>query len=71
MTNRISIFMEPRTAAQKRQREFDRAGAYKANEAKDILMRIEDDLREAGFARKADSLSTIIGRLEVWQNTRP
>lgn len=39
-----------------------------ANTAKERLMEIEDALREAGFIREANSLSAIIGKLEVWQN---
>ena len=40
----------------------------KANEAKDRLIRLESDLRDAGFTRKANTLSTIIRNLEHWQN---
>lgn len=39
-----------------------------ANSAKDKLMAIEDSLREVGANREANSLSTIIARLEAWQN---
>lgn len=39
-----------------------------ANSAKDKLMDIEDSLREVGANREANSLSTIIARLEAWQN---
>lgn len=41
-----------------------------ANYAKDRLSRIEDELREIGAIRKADSLSTLIWKLERWQHTR-
>ena len=39
-----------------------------ANAAKDRLISIEWKLREIGAIREANSLSTIIGRLETWQN---
>ena len=39
-----------------------------ANVAKDRLMMIEDKLREIGAVRDANSLSTIIEKLEIWQN---
>lgn len=39
-----------------------------ANTAKDRLIEIEEALREAGFIREANSLSAIIGKLEIWQN---
>ena len=42
----------------------------KANKAKDLLISLEDELRTEGFDRKANSLSTIITKLEIWQNTR-
>lgn len=42
----------------------------KANKAKDLLICLEDELRAEGFDRKANSLSTIITKLEIWQNTR-
>lgn len=39
-----------------------------ANVAKERLMEIADELREAGGIREANSLETIIWKLEVWQN---
>lgn len=42
----------------------------KANKAKNALIDLEWELREAGFERKANSLSTIIGKLEAWQNKK-
>ena len=41
-----------------------------ANVAKERLIEIELKLEEAGFIRKANSLSTIIEKLEIWQNAR-
>lgn len=43
---------------------------YKVNNIKSELIDIMYKLEEAGIIRKADSLSTIIGKLEDWQNTR-
>lgn len=37
-----------------------------ANAAKDRLISIEYKLRDAGFIREANSLSTIIWKLEEW-----
>lgn len=54
------------TTQEKRQ-EVD-AIKSSAEEAKSRLMRIEDELRSIGANREANSLSTIIGRLEDWQN---
>lgn len=39
-----------------------------ASVAKERLMKIEDELRENGFIREANSLSTIIWKIEEWQN---
>lgn len=39
-----------------------------ANVAKDRLMLIENKLREIGANREANSLSTLIEKLEIWQN---
>lgn len=39
-----------------------------ANVAKDRLINIESKLRDAGFIREANSLSTIIWKLEEWQH---
>ena len=39
-----------------------------ANVAKERLMRIQNELEEAGFIRQANSLGTIIWKLEEWQN---
>ena len=39
-----------------------------ANTAKDRLISIEYELRDIGAIREANSLSTIIGKLEAWQN---
>lgn len=39
-----------------------------ANTAKERLMDIVNRLEEAGAAREAKSLGTIIGKLEAWQN---
>ena len=39
-----------------------------ANVAKERLMRIADELREIGAIRKANTLETIIEKLEIWQN---
>lgn len=38
------------------------------NPAKERLMRAADELREAGAIRDANSLETIIEKLEIWQN---
>lgn len=40
-----------------------------ANSPKDRLMCLRDELIENGFIRKANSLDTIIEKLERWQNT--
>ena len=39
-----------------------------AESAKMRLVSIESQLREIGALREANSLSTIIGKLELWQN---
>lgn len=39
-----------------------------ANTAKDRLMKIAEELYEAGAIREAKSLETIVVKLEVWQN---
>lgn len=39
-----------------------------ANSPKEQLMKIMDELEEAGFIREAKSLGTIIFKLEIWQN---
>lgn len=39
-----------------------------ANVAKDRLIMIENKLREIGANREANSLSTLIEKLETWQN---
>ena len=39
-----------------------------ANTAKDRLIRAMDELREMGAIREANSLETIIIKLEQWQN---
>ena len=41
---------------------------YRANVAKDRLYRVAEDLREAGFDRKADSCMTLVYKIEEWQN---
>lgn len=38
------------------------------NSAKDKLIEAEYRLREIGAIREANSLSTIIEKLEIWQN---
>lgn len=38
------------------------------NPAKERLMRAADELREIGAVREANTLETIIERLEIWQN---
>lgn len=40
-----------------------------ATPAKDRLIDIADKLEDAGFTRKANSLRTLIEKLEIWQNT--
>lgn len=40
-----------------------------ANEAKDRLYRIANQLEELGYNRKAKSLMTLIYKIETWQNT--
>ena len=40
-----------------------------ANEAKDRLYRIANQLEELGYTRKAKSLMTLIYKIETWQNT--
>ena len=54
----------------KTQRDLECIASFKleANSAKDKLIAIEDGLREMGAAKEANSLSTIIARLEAWQN---
>lgn len=51
-------------------KDFERIKKLKENAdiAKDRLIQIESDLKEIGAIREAKSLSTIIGRLEYWQN---
>lgn len=39
-----------------------------ANSPKHRLMELENELREIGAIRKANSLNVIIGKLESWQN---
>lgn len=39
-----------------------------ANTAKDRLISIEYELRDIGAIREANTLSTIICKLETWQN---
>lgn len=41
-----------------------------ANEAKDRLHRMSEELREAGYIRKADSAMTLVYKIEEWQNRR-
>jgi hypothetical protein len=41
-----------------------------ATDAKNILMRIETEIRDEGLKYDADRLCVIIGRLEAWQNSR-
>ena len=43
---------------------------YEANKPKEALMKIADELFEAGAVRKAKSLETIVKNLEIWQNTK-
>ena len=43
---------------------------HEADEVKMRLMRIRDELEDLGKIRKANSLNTIIGNLEHWQNTK-
>ena len=43
---------------------------YDVNVAKSRLMEVMYKLEEAGAVRKANSLGTIIGRLEEWQHTK-
>lgn len=38
------------------------------NPAKDRLIRAADELQEIGAIREANSLRTIIEKLEIWQN---
>ena len=45
-----------------------REAQAEAETAKQRLIDIEWRLREAGFIRKANSLSVIIEKLEAWQN---
>lgn len=40
----------------------------KANEAKDRLAQIAEELEEAGCTRKAGSCMTLVYRIEEWQN---
>ena len=42
----------------------------RATVAKDRLIEIMDELENEGFHRKAQSLGTIIEKLERWQNTQ-
>lgn len=42
----------------------------RATVAKDRLIEIMDELEGEGFHRKAQSLGTIIEKLERWQNTK-
>lgn len=39
-----------------------------ASAAKERLMQIQNQLYDAGFIRQANSLGTIIWKLEEWQN---
>ena len=54
--NKVEKFVEVRTLK------------GEANVAKDRLMMIENKLREIGANREANSLSTLIEKLEIWQN---
>lgn len=54
------------TAAEKR-KEIELLKSS-ANEAKDRLVRIMYELRSIGSNREANSLETIICKLESWQN---
>ena len=48
--------------------EFLRQKQSDASVAKERLIQIMSALEEEGFIRQAKSLSTIIWKLEVWQN---
>lgn len=52
-----------------RKEEVLRHYQCEANPAKERLMDIASRLEEAGLVRQAQSLETIIWRLEAWQNT--
>ena len=51
-----------------RKEEVLRHYQREANPAKERLMDIMSRLEEAGLVRQAQSLGTIIGHLEAWQN---
>lgn len=53
-----------------RKREVERIKGD-ANTAKEKLMRLVDELIEAGAVREAVRLEKIVERLEIWQNTDP
>ena len=51
-------------------REAIEQAQYDVNSAKVTLMRVMSDLEDVDAIRKANSLGTIIEKLEIWQNTR-
>lgn len=53
-----------------RQEKLDEIMCYKndAETAKTRLLSIQDGLREIGAIREANTLGTIIAKLEAWQN---
>lgn len=41
-----------------------------ANQAKERLAQIADELEELGYTRKARSCMTLVYKIEAWQNSR-
>ena len=55
--------------ANTRIREAIEQAQYDVNCAKETLMKVMSNLEDEGAIRKANSLGTIIGKLERWQHT--
>lgn len=56
--------------ANNKKREAIEQAQHDVNCAKERLMKVMDELEDAGAIRKAKSLGTIIEKLEIWQHTR-
>lgn len=56
--------------ANNEKREAMEQAQYDVNCAKERLMNVMYELEDAGAIRKANSLRTIIEKLERWQHTR-
>ena len=56
--------------ANTRIREAIEQAQYDVNCAKETLMKVMSELEDEGALRKANSLGTIIEKLERWQHTK-